>query len=85
MDSLGAHVILYLDYDGALHGDELYRTKNGIMRKGSWNLFEHAVILVEALKPCPDVGIILSTSLVRELGFKQSEELFIAGVTSQGD
>lgn len=67
-------MILYLDYDGVLHADQVYRTKKGIVLHGDGTLFEHAQILVALLEPHPEVRIVLSTSWVRELGFTQAKK-----------
>lgn len=40
---------LYLDFDGVLHADEVYRTQSGIALKNGGTLFEHAAILGEAI------------------------------------
>lgn len=65
--------VLYLDYDGVLHPEAVWRTKGkGIhLAPGLENhqLFENANALVELLKPYPDALIVLSTSWVRVLGF----------------
>ena len=66
--------VLYLDYDGPLHNDEVYRTpKRGIYIKPGFTLFEHCGILEEALQPYPQVKIVLSTSWVRVLGFDRAK------------
>lgn len=67
-------MILFLDYDGVLHADQVYRTKKGIVLRGSGKLFEHVPILVAMLEPHPDVRIVLSTSWVRELGFTRAKK-----------
>jgi len=67
-------MILFLDYDGVLHGDQVYRTKNGIVLFGGGTLFEHTPILVALLNPHPEVRIVLSTSWVRELGFSRAKK-----------
>lgn len=63
--------ILYLDFDGVLHPDDAYRMKGKglyLKRTGATHkFFENSEILVEALKPFPDVKIVLATSWVRAL------------------
>lgn len=55
--------VLYLDYDGVLHPEGVYRT-----RKGPWlqapghQLFENERLLEEALAPYPALHIVLSTA-----------------------
>ncbi len=59
--------VLYLDYDGVLHNDSVYRVRGQgiVIRDGV--LFEWAHYLVEALRPYPDIRIVLSTSWVRDV------------------
>ncbi|MPS90062.1 MAG: hypothetical protein E2585_15455 [Comamonas sp.] len=68
--------ILYLDYDGVLHPEPVYRHPRGGMYFGlehaGHSLFEYAEVLVEALAPYPDVAIVLSTSWVRVLSYSQA-------------
>lgn len=56
--------VLYLDFDGVLHPDAAYRTRNGIelLHHPGHSLFEHVPLLDEVLAPYPDVKIVLSTS-----------------------
>ena len=63
--------ILFLDYDGVLHPDEVYMSKrNGIvLRADGHNLFEYAELLADALEQHQDVRIVLSTSWVSVLDF----------------
>lgn len=65
--------ILYLDYDGVLHPEAVWRTRGrGIhLAPGleDHHLFENANALVDLMEPYPDVLIVLSTSWVRVLGF----------------
>lgn len=69
--------VLYLDYDGVLHHDAVYRTpKLGIhidarVAPGR-SLFEWTEFLIHAISPYPDVSIVLSTSWVRVLGFSRA-------------
>jgi hypothetical protein len=65
---------LFLDYDGVLHADDVYRTKKGIALKSGGALFEHAHVLAAAIEPHPEVKIVLSTSWVRELGFSRAKK-----------
>lgn len=68
--------VLYLDFDGVLHPQEVFfypkRKKNKtllderLVKKGH-RLFEHNTLLAELLEPYPDVKIVLSTSWVRQL------------------
>lgn len=66
-----AHSVLYLDYDGVLHHDEVYWSRRqGIhIRVPGHRLFEWAHILIELLSPYSEVRIVLSTSWVRQKSF----------------
>jgi hypothetical protein len=60
--------VLYLDFDGVLHPEDVHmRTGRGpfIASPDGHELFEHAGLLAEVLRPYPDVKIVLSTSWVR--------------------
>lgn len=66
--------VLYLDYDGVLHHDAVYRSpKRGIYLDSSAapgrRLFEWTDYLVQAVQPYPEIKIVLSTSWVRVLGY----------------
>lgn len=62
--------VIYLDFDGVLHSDEVYQDHQGrVYLLGHGQLFEHSPVLVEALAPYPDVRIVLSTSWVRLKGY----------------
>lgn len=69
--------ILYLDYDGVLHPEPVYRHPKGGMYFGvehrGHSLFEYAEVLVDALAPYPHVAIVLSTSWVRVLSYSQAK------------
>lgn len=68
--------LLYLDYDGVLHPEDVYRhPKKGIYLAGKYErhaLFEHAELLADELQPYPKVGIVLSTSWVRLLRYRRA-------------
>lgn len=62
--------VLYLDYDGVLHPDEVYRVGDKIvLRMDGFALFEWCSILEMLLAPYPELQIVLSSSWVRVLGF----------------
>lgn len=62
--------VLYLDFDGVLHSDEVYQDHRGrVYLRGPGELFEHAHVLIDALADHPDVRIVLSTSWVRMKGY----------------
>lgn len=57
--------ILFLDYDGVLHPNEvyLYPDRGIVLEAGAEHrLFEHADLLASLLEPFPEVDIVLSTS-----------------------
>ncbi len=68
----GAGVLLYLDFDGVLHPDDVWHLADGSPQLGEASsghrLFEHAALLVEALRPFAHVALVLSTSWVRVYG-----------------
>lgn len=65
--------VLYLDFDGVLHPDEVYRIRGKlVLRCDGMNLFEWAPLLIEQLEPYPGIRIVLSTSWVRVLGFNEA-------------
>lgn len=67
--------ILYLDFDGVLHPDEVYRIRGKIVLKcDGMNLFEWAPLLAEQLEPYPELRIVLSTSWVRVLSFNKARD-----------
>lgn len=70
-----AHPVLYLDYDGVLHPDEVYRVCGRIIL---WYdgiaLFEWWPLLAECLEPYPSIRVVLSTSWVRVLSFDEARE-----------
>jgi hypothetical protein len=70
-DAPGKGQVLYLDYDGVLHHDAVYWSKQqGIHIRASGRiLFEWAPILTELLASHPKVRIVLSTSWVRVRDF----------------
>lgn len=68
-------VILFLDFDGVLHPDAVYRRLDGrIELRASGELFMWAPLLEEILEDYPELRIVLSTSWVRVLGFRRARE-----------
>lgn len=69
----GEHV-LYLDYDGVLHHENVLRHPRRGIYAGppGFELFEHAPLLERLLEPFPAVRIVLSTSWVRVLGYSRA-------------
>lgn len=64
--------VLFLDFDGVLHPDDVYRTRSGLVLRAPGQLMMHARILIEILKEFPQVKISLSTSWVRILGYRRA-------------
>jgi hypothetical protein len=66
-------VILFLDFDGVLHPDAVYRPHNKPLElRAEGELFMHAHLLEEVLAENPYVEIVLSTSWVRMLGYDKT-------------
>lgn len=60
---------LFLDYDGVLHPDAVFREGERIvLRADGFRLFEWVGILNDLLTPYPGLQLVLSTSWVRVLG-----------------
>ena len=68
-------LLLYLDYDGVLHHEDVrWHPRRGVYLNAppEFRLFQHAELLETLLAPHPDVSIVLSTSWVRVLGYSRS-------------
>lgn len=64
---------LFLDFDGVLHPDEVYRVGGKIeLWMDGVSLFEWAPVLEDLLAPYPNLQIVLSTSWVRVLGYDEA-------------
>lgn len=80
--------VLYLDYDGVLHHEAVYRSpKRGIYLDSSVApgrcLFEWTDALVQAVQPFPELQIVLSTSWVRVLGYTGARDYLPAALASR--
>lgn len=66
-----AKQVLYLDFDGVLHPDDVYwyRNKGIVLQSPGHALFEHVDLLESLLEPYPELKIVLSTSWVRAEDF----------------
>lgn len=62
--------VLYLDYDGVLHHENvLWHPRRGAYAgPPGFELFEHAPLLAALLEPYPEILVVLSTSWVRRYG-----------------
>jgi hypothetical protein len=67
-------MILFLDFDGVLHPDEVYITRGGPKLRCDGELFMWATVLEDILHDFPNVKIVLSTSWVRQLGFAKAKK-----------
>lgn len=67
--------ICYLDYDAVLHDGNVLRSRSRGMtiKTPGRTFFEWMPILEDLLAPFPDLQIVLSTTWVRELGFKEAK------------
>lgn len=68
------HQVLFLDFDGVLHPDAVYRTRRGLELRAPGTLMMHAPILIELLQDFPAVRIVLSTSWVRLLSYRRARD-----------
>lgn len=67
--------LCYLDYDAVLHDGNVLRNRNKGMtiKTPGRTFFEWMPTLEALLAPYPDLQIVLSTTWVRELGFKEAK------------
>ncbi len=64
--------VLYLDFDGCLHPQEVWQQRGGepyVREPLGHRTFEHAALLEGLLRPYPDVRIVLSTTWTRHHGY----------------
>lgn len=67
--------LCYLDYDAVLHDGNVLRNrvKGMYIKTPGRSFFEWMPILEDLLAPYPDLKIVLSTTWVRELGFREAQ------------
>ena len=65
-------MILFLDFDGVLHPDAVYRLRGRPVLREQGELFMWSGLLLDVLASRPDVRIVLSTSWAREFGFSRA-------------
>ena len=76
--------ILFLDYDGVLHPDDVYLERGRpVLHATGQQLFMWAPLLQDALTDHPDVRIVLSTSWARELRFTRARDKLPQGLRSR--
>ena len=76
-------MILFLDFDGVLHPDEVYLTRRGPKLRAVGELFMWAPVLDAELASLPTVKIVLSTSWVRNLGFSRAKKYLPEGLRAR--
>lgn len=67
-------MILFLDFDGVLHPDEVYLIRGRPVLQAEGELFMWAPLLVDVLADFPEVRIVLSTSWARDLRFNRARQ-----------
>lgn len=78
--------VLYLDFDGVLHPNDVWvRPRGGpyVRSPHGRRLFENAELLVDLLDAHPTVRIVLSTSWVCRFGFARTTSFLPAGLASR--
>ena len=76
-------LVLYLDFDGVLHHENvLWHPRRGVYLAApvEFALFQHAALLETLLAPHPCVHIVLSTNWVRVLGYSRSVKRLPSGL-----
>ncbi|MGV8865072.1 MAG: HAD domain-containing protein [Pseudomonas sp.] len=72
--------VLFLDYDGVLHPDAVFRMRHGLELRAPGHLLMHADLLAEILQDFPQIKIVLSTSWVRLLSFRRARGVLPASL-----
>lgn len=67
-------MLLFLDFDGVLHSDEVYMVRGRPTLKAEGRLFMWAHILEQLLMPYTDIDIVLSTSWVRWRSYSRTRK-----------
>ena len=75
--------VLFLDFDGPLHPDAVYRTKWGILLQAEGQLFQWAPLLQESLASVPHTQVVLSTTWARIFGFARARNYLPAAVAAR--
>jgi hypothetical protein len=78
--------VLYLDFDGTLHPDDVWY-EHGMrqprLRAAGHKLFESVPVLVAAIAPYPALQLVLSTSWVQTFGFERTREFLPEALQSR--
>ncbi|WP_224007529.1 HAD domain-containing protein [Cupriavidus pinatubonensis] len=73
--------VLFVDYDNCLHRCDAYvQGQDVVASEPGVALFEFAEILEQALRPYPQVKIVLSTDWVEVLGFERARDALPPGL-----
>lgn len=78
--------ILYLDFDGVLHPEDVWVRPGGsayIRSPSGHVLFEHADLLADLLKPYPSLRVVLSTSWVRHYRYARTVQFLPAPLAAR--
>ena len=78
--------VLYLDFDGTLHHEAVYREPGGrpsLRAPARYTLFQHADLLDQMLAPHLGIAIVLSTSWVRNYGIRNAVKELPAGLRNR--
>ena len=75
--------VLFLDYDGVLHPDEVFLERGKPVLRARGELFMWTPLLEAALVGYPEVRIVLSTSWARELRFARARDCLPEGLRSR--
>lgn len=80
-----ADEVLFLDFDGVLHPQEVYahRKKGIFLVSDGHQLFEHCSLLEELLAPYPNVKVVLTTTWVRVKSFSYAKKRLTPGLQAR--
>ncbi len=74
---VASDAVLYLDFDGVLHPEDVWQLPGGppyVRSPPGHDVFENALALERLLEPYPDVRIVLSTTWQRRFGYSGTVE-----------
>jgi hypothetical protein len=67
-------MLLFLDFDGVLHPDEVYMDRGRPTLRAEGSLFMWVDILEKSLSPYPEIEIVLATSWVRWRSYSRTRK-----------
>ena len=76
-------MILFLDFDGVLHPDEVWLTNGRLKLEGDGHLFMWAGLLADVLNDFPSIQIVLSTSWARQFGYSRAKKHLPPGLRNR--